>query len=226
METVEDQERRPAELEEIDGPEGLAEADDEIGDGLYGDSQRLCRRGTAPGRWMGRLTEGMPLPQEYRRQHAKDGAGQGKHDGERRSATTHVAEPRQFHEPEEPGRDQPCPLGDEVLHAHEPRAFVVVRRQFVAEGDPGRREYRVGEIEDERSDEEVVEVERLTASFGKLPEQREDHGRGDGAAEDIGPASSPAGSGVVRNVAHDGIGDGIRQAGYCGEQADQAGFMP
>ena len=68
------------------------------------------------------------------------------------------------HDPQEPRRDEVGELPDEVLHAHEARALVVVGGELVAQRHPRRREDGVGEVEEDRAAEEVPEVERLAAA--------------------------------------------------------------
>ena len=139
---------------------------------------------------MGSVT-GVTLPKHERRQDAQRGACQREADGKRGGTLAHVPEDRQFHDQQEPRRHHPGDLGDEILYPHETRALVVVGGELVAEGDPRRGEDGVGEVEDERADEEVVEIERFATTLGELPQQRQDQRRQDRADEDVGPATSP-----------------------------------
>ncbi len=139
------------------------------------------------------------------------------------SALHHVVEERLvLHHPQEPGRDQVGELADEVLNPHEPGAFVIVGRQLVSQSNPRRGENRVGQVEDERTEEEVIEVEAFALARRQLPEKRKAQACRNGAREDVGPSAPPARVGMVGDVAHQGVGERIGEPRERAEQTDQS----
>ncbi len=223
-EAVEDEEGRGAELQEWRKLQRQQEAAEEVGHVAH---QCAALEGLCVGRILPVFSddEGLclePLAQEQGGQDADGPHEHGDDDRERSRAARHVLEPvLVLHDPQEPRRHDIGELADEVLHAHQAGAFMVIRRELVAERDPGRGIDGVGEIEDQRAAEEVPEVERLALVRGQLPQECVDDGDADGANEDVRPAAAPAGARVVRYVAHQRIGQRVRQTGECADQPDQ-----
>ena len=88
------------------------------------------------------------LTQKDSGEYANNDGRDAHNDGQsRRPADQVVRKSVVLHDPEEPRRDQVGQLAHEALHRHDPRAFMVVRGEFVAQGHPGRRKDRVSQVE-------------------------------------------------------------------------------
>ncbi len=103
---------------------------------------------------------------------------------------------------------------------------MVVGSEFVAQCHPGCGIDRVREKEDQRSAEKVPEIPAFALTGRQLPQQREDDADGYRPDEHVGTASSPARAGVIGNVAHHRVGDGVGQAGQGAQQPDERGTHP
>ncbi len=160
-EAVKDKKRCGAEFQERLELQCNYEAAQELDDIAHDDAaSRPSFRGSFLRLLLGDVLE--PLAQEDRRQDADDNDEYSNNDGEARRALDFAFEPGLVvHDGQEIRRDHVGNLADEVLHAHEPRALVVIGRQLIAERNPGRREHRVGKIEEKRADQEIPEIKRL-----------------------------------------------------------------
>ena len=78
------------------------------------------------------------LAQEYCGKNAEPDDDDGNDHRQVAGTRDDVAKNRQIHDCEKIGRDHVGDIAEKVLDAHEARAFVIVRREFITKRDPRR----------------------------------------------------------------------------------------